>query len=284
VKALLSPARGPALATVLVVFGAGSAAAQVRPLLTEPAPTAPAGTLVVEMGFDVIAAEPSFVTGVERTRWEAPLLRLVYSPAGDVELGCEWVARVGVVGEKGRGDFQSSDWGDVTLRAKWRMVEGRGGHPTIGARFGVVLPQTSFEDKQFNPLGLGPNTIRAFLQGVLTQPVGGGRIHLDAGLLLFDEVYRLHDQRDFLSYGLAFEWPATPRLVLVAEVAGRAGDGGRGAEPSSEARAGLRLGRGRLRWDVALRRGLAHADGSWGATAGLTWDARPATPRTHAAP
>ena len=260
----------PALAAALLA-AASSALAQTRPLLTEPAVTAPAGTLVVETGFDVIAEEPSYVTGVERTRWDGPLLRFVYSPARNVELDFEWVARVGVAGEEGRGDIQSSDWGDATLRAKWRIVEGGAGRPTVGARFGVVLPQTSYEDVDFNPLGLGPNTLRAFVEGVLTQPVGRGRIHLNAGLYLHDEVYRPHDQRDFVSYGLAFEWPATGRLALLAEVAGRAGDGEPGAEVRSEARAGLRFGGSRLRWDAALRRGLATADGTWGATVGLSW-------------
>jgi hypothetical protein len=276
VKALLDRVLVPALGAALLAIGAGPAVAQTRPLLTEPAVTAPAGTLVFETGFDVIANEPSYVSGVERTRWDGPLLRLVYSPARNVELDLEWVARIGVLGEEGRGDIQSSDWGDMTLRAKWRIVEGEGGRPTIGARFGVVLPQTSFEDVDFNPLGLGPNTLRAFLEGLLTQPVGRGRIHVNAGVFLHDEVYRGHDQRDFVSYGLAFEWPATGRRALLAEVAGRAGDGKPGAEPRSEARAGLRFGGGRLRWDVALRRGLARADGTWGVTAGLAWNARPA--------
>jgi len=271
VKAL----QGVAVAAVLAC-GAGPAAAQTRPLLTEPAVTAPAGTLVLETGLDVIADEPSYVTGVERTRWDGPLLRLVYSPAGNVELDLEWVARVGVAGEEGRGDIQSSDWGDVTLRAKWRIVEGKGHGPTIGARFGVVLPQTSYEDVDFNPLGLGPNTLRAFVEGLLTQPVGRARIHVNAGLLLHDEVYRPHDQRDFLTYGLAVEWPVSPRLAILAEVAGRAGDGLPGAEERSEARAGVRLGRGRLRGDVAVRRGLTGADGTWGVTAGLAWEARSA--------
>ena len=270
---------GGALAAALLALGAAGAGAQTRPLLTEPAVTAPADTLVLETGFDVIADEPSFVTGVERTRWDGPLLRLVYSPAANVELDVEWVTRVGVAGEEGRGDIQSSEWGDVTLRAKWRIVEGQGRRPTVGARFGVILPQTSFEDVEFNPLGLGPNTLRAFVEGLLTQPVGRGRVHVNAGLFLFDEVYRLHDQRDFLSYGLAVEWPATSRLALLAEVAGRAGDGragddSPGAEERSEARAGVRFGRGRVRWDVAVRRGLAKADGTWGATLGLTWTAR----------
>jgi len=263
-----------ALGSALLAVGAGPALAQTRPLFTEPATTAPTGTLVFETGFDVIADEPSYITGVERTRWDGPLLRLVYSPARNVELDFEWVARVGVWGEEGRGDIQSSDWGDVTLRAKWRIVEGEAGRPTFGARFGAVLPQTSFEDVEFNPLGLGPNTLRAFVEGLLTQPVGRGRVHVNAGLYLQDEVLRTHDQRDFVSYALAFEWPASDRLALLAEVAGRAGDGEPGAEVRSEARAGLRFGGGRLRWDAALRRGIATADGTWGVTVGLAWTAR----------
>jgi hypothetical protein len=263
-----------ALAALILALGAARSHAQTRPLLTEPAVTAPAGTLVLESGFDLIADEPSYVTGVERTRWDGPLLRLVYSPAANVELDFEWVTRVGVAGEEGRGDIQASDWGDVTLRAKWRIIEGRPARPAIGARFGVILPQTSFEDVEWNPLGLGPNTLRGFVEGLLTQPVGRGRIHVNAGLFLHDEVFRTHDQRDFLSYGLALEWPATSRLVLLAEVAGRAGDGRPGAEERSEARAGMRVGGGRVRWDVAVRHGLAKADGTWGLTLGLTWTAR----------
>ncbi len=262
------------LVGVVSLLASLEAEAQTRPLLTEPAVTAPAGTLVFETGVDLVADEPSYVTGARRTRWDGPLLRLVYSPARNVELDFEWMARVGVAGEEGRGDLQSSDWGDVTLRAKWRIVEGEAGHPAIGARFGVVLPQTSFEDVELHPLGLGPNTLRAFVEGLLTHPLGRGRIHFNAGLFLHDEVYRPHDQRDFVSYALAFEWPATGRLALLVEVTGRTGDGEPGAEVRSEARAGLRLGGGRLRWDLALRRGIASADGTWGVTAGLSWDAR----------
>ena len=272
-RVLLGSARVPVLGVALLSFGAQAAIAQTRPLLTEPAVTPPAGTLVFETGFDVIADEPSYVTGVERTRWDGPLLRLVYSPARNVELDVEWVARVGVWGEEGRGDIQSSEWGDVTLRAKWRIAEGEAGRPSFGARFGVVLPQTSFEDVDFNPLGLGPNTLRAFVEGLLTQPIGRGRVHFNAGLFLQDEVYHAHDQRDFVSYALAFEWPAPGRLALLVEVTGRAGDGEPGADVHAEARAGLRFGRGRLKGDAALRRGIATADGTWGVTVGLAWTA-----------
>jgi hypothetical protein len=262
---------GAVLGATLVVASAPAALAQTRPLLTEPAPTAPAGTLVLETGLDAIADEPSYVTGALRTSWAGPLLRLVYSPAASVELDVEWVARVGVRNEEGRGDIQASDWGDVTLRAKWRFLDGGARHPTIAARFGVILPETSFEDEEFNPLGLGPNTLRAYVETLLTQPAGPLRLHANAGLFLFDEVYRQHDQRDFVSYGLALEWAATRWLSLLAEVAGRAGDPAPGVEERAEARAGVRVGEGRLRLDVAVRRGLEEADGTWGGTAGFTW-------------
>ena len=60
--------------------------------------------------------------------------------------------------------------------------------------------------------------------------------------------------------------------AIVAEVTGRAGDGAPGAEQRAEARAGFHLDQGRVRWDAALRRGLADADGGWGLTAGLGVD------------
>jgi hypothetical protein len=266
-------ARVVASALALTAATAARAPAQNRPLLTEPATTAPAGTLVFETGLDAIAAEPSYLTGIERNRWDGPLLRLVYSPADNVELDLEWVVRVGVWNEPGR-EVQGSDWGDVSLRAKWRIVASRRGRPTLGARFGVVLPQTQFEDEQFRPLGLGPNTLRAFAEALLSQPLGRLRLDLNAGLLLYDEVLRPHEQRDFFAYGMALEWAARPAVSFVAELCGRTGDGMPGAEQRSEARAGLRLGSGRLRGDAAVRRGLYAADGSWGVTLGITWVAR----------
>jgi hypothetical protein len=266
----MAPVSRTALPLALVFALPCAAAAQDRPLRTEPATTAAAGTLVLETGFEAIADEPSYVTGVTRTRWDGPLLRLVYSPADSVELDVEWVAFVGIGAEAGRGDLASTEPGDVTLRAKWRFGGGTPGRRSLAARFGVVLPQTSFEDEEWNPLGLGPNTLRAFVEGLFTQRVGSLVVHANAGLFLHDEVYRPHDQRDFLSYGLALEWPLARRLTVLAEVAGRAGEGKPGAEERSEARAGVRVGAGRFRADVALRRGLEQADGTWGVTAGAT--------------
>ena len=262
-------------ALAVLLAAAASARAQSRPLQTEEATTAPSGTVVFETGFEVIAAEPSFVTGAERTRWDGPLLRLVYAPADVLELDLEWVAAVGAESEPGLSGVW--DFGDMTLRTKLRLLDGRGRSPTVSGRFGVVLPQTSYEDEDldFRPLALGPNTIRFFVEGLLAQPVGPVRMDVNAGLFVHDDPNKPHDQLDFLSYGLAARWAVRPGWEIVAEVAGRAGEGKPGADQRSEARVGARYTRGRLRFDAALRRGLIPEQGTWGATVGLSGTLRP---------
>jgi hypothetical protein len=254
------------LTAILAASAAAPALAQTRPLSTEEAGTAPAGRVVLEAGVDAIRAEPNFLTGHERDRYDLPVLRLVFSPAGNVEIDVEWIGRVVARDDPDIGPV--SDWGDVTLRTKVRLVDEAAGRPALAARFAVTLPETSFGT------GLGPNTLRMAAQLLLTKTAGGFAFHANAGLGLQDEVLRPHEQRDFLVYGVALVRQLGPGAALAAEVAGRAGKGAPGAEARSEARLGVRLGSGRLRADAAVRRGLAAAGGTWGLTAGLSWVAR----------
>jgi len=245
---------------------ATSAAAQTRPLRTEAATTAEAGRLDLEVGFDAIADEPNFLTGGTRTRLDLPIFLLTFSPAGNVELDLEWVGKVVALDDPDFGDV--SDWGDVTLRAKWRFAQPAGGRAALGARFSITLPETSFGN------GLGPNTLRMSAQFLATLPLGSARLHLNAGLAIQDDPLQAHEQRDFLHYGAALEVPLGGSLEAVGELAGYAGNGAPGADEHHEVRAGLRFGAGTFRLDAALRRGLAEADGTWGGTAGVTWHIR----------
>jgi hypothetical protein len=245
-----------ALLVSLLLLAPPMATAQDRPLQTESARTSPAGTVDLEIGGQAIRDEPNFLTGSPRTRWDAPELRVTFSPSANVELDVEWVGRVGAVDDPDYGSV--SDFGDVTLRAKWRFAD----EPAVAARFGVTLPETSFGN------GLGPNVLRMAAELLVTREWHRLALHANAGLGLHDEVLRPHEQRDFLVYGVAAVVPAG-RAELVAEVEGRAGDGMPGADARQEARAGLRLWTGRLRWDAAVRRGLGDADGTWGLTAGV---------------
>jgi hypothetical protein len=255
--------------TLLLLCVASEAGAQTHPLLTEEAATAPGGTITLETGFDWMAAEPNFLTGAERSVWAGPLARVVYSPSDNVEIDLEWVSTVGSVNDPDFGN--ATDRGDVTLRAKVRFVDGGARRPTVGARFWVSLPETRSEE------GLGPNALRQAAEMLLSQPLGRATLLANAGLLIADEVLRPHEQRDFLSYGVALTNPVGGHGEVVGEVAGRLGKGQPGAEERGEIRAGFRWTHGRVRYDAAIRRGLAPADGTWGFTAGLRWTIRDGT-------
>jgi hypothetical protein len=257
--------RFPSLVLPLLLAASG-VSAQTLPLQTEEATTAPARTIVLETAVEGRRAEPDFQTGAPRDTWAGPLLRLVWSPADPVEMDLEWVARVGERNDPAFGS--ASDFGDVSLRAKVRFRDEDRGVPALGARFTVTLPETSFGQ------GLGPNALRMAAQALLTRTFGRTRLHLNAGLGLHDEVYRPHEQRDFFVYGMALEQRVSAGVALVGEVAGRKGKGMPGADERSEIRVGARLGSGRVTAAAAVRRGLAAADGTWGATAGVRWRLR----------
>jgi len=258
-------------ATLLAALFALSAApgwAQTRPLLTEEASTAPAGTIRLEVGVDYITNEPSFLSGELRDRADGPILNLVYSPSDNVELDLGWVVRTAAIDDPEFGTV--SDFGDVSLRAKVRFVEEASGRPALGARFSVTLPQTSF-----TPEALGSDTIRMSAQMLLSKGFGSGfGIHLNAGLAIQDQIADLPSQSDFLHYGAALTRRFGPGLEAVLEASGLVGDGQAGTDERGEVRAGIRFGSGRVRWDAALRRGLMSADGEWGFSGGLTWHIR----------
>src|SRR5262245_12021187 len=248
------------LAAVLAAWSS-TVAAQTQPLLTEEATTAPAGTVVFETGFDWIAHEPNYLTETERTRWDGPLLRLVYSPADNVEMDLEWVSAIGVVND---ADFGTTTaFGDVSLRAKVRFTDDQTGHAAVGARFAVTLPQTGYGD------GLAPNTLRMRVELLVSKRLGPATFHANAGLALADAPTKPHTQADFLSWGAALELRIARPLALLSEANGLVGHGEPGAPERGEARLGLRVGAGRVRADAAARRGLVDETGDWGFTAGL---------------
>ena len=176
------------------------------------------------------------------------------------------MGRVIARGDPTFGDV--SDWGDVTLRAKVRFRPEAPGRPALGARFGVAWAETGTRD------GLGPNTLRSYAQMLLSKSAGRWAVHANAGLELFDDPLRLHEQGDFLIYGLALARRAGAHTELLAELAGLLGKSYPGTPAQSEVRAGFRWRAGTKRWDAALRRGLKVATGDWGFTLGLAWTLR----------
>jgi hypothetical protein len=167
-----------------------------------------------------------------------------------------------------------SDAGDVTLRAKARLLAEGPGRPGLAARFAVTLPETKSVE------GLGPNTLRALAQVLLSKTAGRVRLDANAGLEVQDEVETPSSQNDFFAFGAALGLRVSPSVQLVGEVAGRTGQGSPGADERIEARFGARFGSGRVVGDAAVRHGLTDADGEWGFTAGLSWVMRRPKPGT----
>lgn len=239
---------------------------QQAPLETEPASTLSAGTGELELAAGSLRHEPNYLTGDERTSWAGPLLRLRYAPVESVELGVEWVARVGQIDDQAFGS--TSDWGDVSLRSKWRFAQQRGARPALGVRLALSLPETRAGQ------GLGPNTLRMSFDLLASRAAGPLAWHLNLGYAIWDRPFPSSgsgqpEQSDFLDYGLALARRVTADVDVVAEVAGRAGEGDPGAASGGEARLGLRYGRRKWRGAAALRHGLYASSGGWGFEAAL---------------
>jgi hypothetical protein len=245
---------------LLCLIAAPPVCAQTLPFATEEADTAPRGRIAIEAGTAIIGDEPNFLTGGTRTAWAAPILRLVSSPADNVEIDVEWTATVGALDDPDFGNV--SDWGDVVLRAKLRFVKQR--RETFGARLLIMLPETDAD------YGLGPNTLRMAAELLFSRTLGPFAVHANAGFAIQDQVQQLVSQDDFLAYGLAVLGDIGAGFSLGVEVAGLAGKGSPGTEARHEARFGARYGPGRWRLDAALRCGLGPADGRWGAIAGFS--------------
>jgi len=249
----------------LILLCSTPALSQQLPLQTEPASPVPAGTAQLEVAASSLREEPNYLTGLPRTTWAGPLLRLAYAPAESVELDVEWVVRVGQVDDPVFGS--TSDWGDVTLRSKWRFAGQRGPRPALALRLAASLPETRAIE------GLGPNTLRTSVELLASRASGSFAWHANVGLSVHDRPFpssgETPEQSDFLSYGLAGALRVSADVDVVAEVAGRAGEGDPGAASRSEARLGLRYGRRKWRGAAALRHGLYTSTGKWGFEAGL---------------
>jgi hypothetical protein len=241
-----------------------AAGAQTRPLQTEEADTGRAGRLVLEVGAELARGEPNFLTGGRRDVWDAPVLRLSWSPADPVQVDIGWTGRIVALRDPEFGT--ASDYGDVVLRTKLRLVERRSDRVGVSARFGVLLPETN------SLKGLGPNTLRMGAELLLSRQFGAFGVHANVGLAIQDRPLEIHEQSDFLSYGLALVQRLGPDTSVMMEAAGLGvGPGVPGADQHSEVRAGVRRRLGRVVGDIALRRGLSPADGHWGVTFGVSW-------------
>ncbi len=160
----------------------------------------------------------------------------------------------------------TSDFGDLIIGAKLKLVPEKGTRPAISFKFAVQLPNAS------NERGLGNDETEFFSSLLLSKHLGRAQISGNLGLAILGSPVQANSQADMLTYGFSFVLPVHQRLELVGELSGRQGPVRLGNENLSQAQMGARIRAGGLRWDVAGIVGFKEFNPRSGLAVGVTFD------------
>lgn len=261
---------------------AGTAAAQQRPLVTEDPRTVGGGQILVETGVDWMRAVSFPVSGLRGD--------LVSGPTIGISVGVGPIAEIQIDGSPYRqlsiterrpaplspilkvDGTTTSAVDDVVIATKLRLLNERGGRPSVGLRFATRLPNAS------NESGLGQDTTDFFMSVLVGKTIGRVRWVGNTGLAIVGDPVVAARQEDLLTVGMSLAAALGRGFEVVTEYNGRMNLAASSPVPGTEnrgvARAGLRVTRGALRLDAAALFGATSTDLDLGATAGLTWTFR----------
>ncbi len=261
---------------------AGTAAAQQRPLVTEDPRTVGGGQILVETGVDWMRAVSFPVSGLRGD--------LVSGPTIGISVGVGPIAEIQIDGSPYRqlsiterrpaplspilkvDGTTTSAVDDVVIATKLRLLNERGGRPSVGLRFATRLPNAS------NESGLGQDTTDFFMSVLVGKTIGRVRWVGNTGLAIVGDPVVAARQEDLLTVGMSLAALLGRGFEVVTEYNGRMNLAASSPVPGTEnrgvARAGLRVTRGALRLDAAALFGATSTDLDLGATAGLTWTFR----------
>ena len=268
-----------ALVVAALANMAGTAAAQQRPLTTEDPETVGEGRLLIEGGFDYGRGVNFPLSGLEGNLLRIPLL--------GISLGVGKIAEIQIDGglrnrlsitDRREAPFSSmlratgsttSDFEDMVIGAKTRLVPETAHFPSIGMRFATRLPNAS------NESGLGNDTIDFQSTLLFAKTVQSVRVVGNIGAAFLSDPQRGESQNDVLVYGLSFARAITTAAEVVGEINGRwstaSGVAPPGTETRGQARFGARYTHGSLRWDGAVIMGLTPIDPGVGMAGGFTY-------------
>lgn len=163
----------------------------------------------------------------------------------------------------------TSGYGDFTLATKIRILPEGKRRPSLGFRFGLVLPNSD------QSKGIGLNTTNVFGTILLGKHFGKLNTFSNIGIGILTAPTVLFSQNDVLIYGVAGTYPLTKQISLAGEIYGRQSTRGvtpLGTESASQARLGLQVMAAGMRWDLAAIKGLRHNDPQTGITFGVSKD------------
>lgn len=258
-----------------------AATAQQRPLTTEEPLTVRPGSMLVQFGLEFLQDADFPLAGLEGDLTRAGVVDVRFGVTRAAEIQIQGAIRniLSVTSQQpafvtpilSRSGGSTSDFGDFTLAAKFRLFPETQRRPAFGVRFGFEMPNSDVRR------GIGTNTTNIFLTVLAQKHFGKLNLFGDIGVGILQAPAGLFSQNDVILYGLGLMYPVHRRVNLVGEVAGRwstrdtpadsplAGTGSR-----SQARIGVQVFAGGFRWDFAGIAGLTDRDPDTGFTFGVS--------------
>ena len=252
-------------ATFALILFSTFCMAQQRPLLTEDPRLLAEGTVLSELGFGYQHRARFPVSGLTGDLYSLLENGIHFSLGERAEFQMTGVVHNYLSLENGAGS--RNDWGDLSLSTKIRLLEETGSRPAISFRPTVTLPNSS------RTKGIGTDTLRFFGNVLVGKKAGPAYVFGNIGLGMLDDPTRPAAQQDLLMLGIATSIPAGSRVNVMAEWNGRhtsTSSPSPGGESLGQARLGLQIKTGSLRWDVAATAGTTHWEHKAGFTAGLS--------------
>lgn len=273
----------PSLLILFILTFAYAAYGQQRPLITDDIDITPAGSIELSAGVDFLQNAKFPVSGLKGDLTRIGDIRLKTGVAPNVELQIEGTIQnylainsqtpslipLNVTGNS------TSDFEDITVSAKIKLLSETSKFPAIGLKFGFQMPNTD------QARGIGTNQINIFSRVIVQKKFGerAGRaplanIYGNIGLGIMNAPLAQFTQNDVILYGLAGIVRVSDRINLVSEVNGRWStrkDTPIGTESVGQFRVGTQIRASGLRFDTAAVFGLTPYSPRTGVIFGVTY-------------
>ena len=267
-----------ALASALVVVSALPGSAQPRPLRTEDPESIGAGKIAVQVGIDYLRNQSFPVSGLRGHLANVPNLGLRFGFGDVAEFQIEHASRQHLrVTERSPAPRSAdlnftgsttSDFDDLVIGAKARMLSETSRRPSIGFYFSTRLPNANSRN------GLGPNTLAFHNSVLIGKSFGRVRVVGNTGLGILGDPTSGTRQNDVVLYGLSLTSDLTDAIQAVFEINGHLNRRIRNVPPGTSTSgfglSGIRYRRSAVQFDASVVFGLHDRDATIGLTTGIT--------------
>lgn len=274
------------LISLFVLTACMAVFAQQRPLITDDIDITPQGAIEISAGVDFLQNVKFPLSGLKGDLTRVGDIRIRQGFASNVELQIEGTLQnflainsrtvpspipLNVTGNS------TSDFDDISVSAKIKLLNEGKNLPAVGLKFGFQLPNTD------QAQGIGTNQINIFSKIIVQKKFGKkagqsprANIYGNIGLGIMNAPLANFTQNDVLLYGLAGIFRFNQRINIVSEVNGRistrAGDAPLGTESIGQFRIGTQIKASGLRFDTAAIFGLTRFSPRTGVTFGVTYE------------